>query len=74
MLAFVAPIIIGCGAKTVVLENGISRVPANNKVFKNREYFDASLLKIIDTTKLYVEESPRVDRYNAYYRFIVMVT
>lgn len=58
----------------MVLENGISRVPANNKVFKNREYFDASLLKIIDTTKLYVEESPRVDRYNAYYRFIVMVT
>jgi hypothetical protein len=45
---------MGC-ARTMVLKNGYSKAPVNPKVFKNRVYFDKSILAQIDTTVIYEE-------------------
>lgn len=68
-LCFIACVLAGCNAKNRVLADGISRVPVDENAFKNRKYFDASLLKVIDTNALYSEENPDTDRFNTYYRF-----
>jgi hypothetical protein len=47
-------ILTGC-AQTIVLKNGYSKAPKKNKVFKNRAYFDKSILVQIDTTVIYEE-------------------
>jgi hypothetical protein len=51
---FVFLIITGCSQYTV-LKNGYSKVPANNEVFKNKMYFEKSILLQIDTTVIYEE-------------------
>jgi hypothetical protein len=47
-------ILAGC-AQTTVLKNGYSKAPTNLNVFKNRIYFDKSILTQIDTTAVYEE-------------------
>jgi hypothetical protein len=47
-------ILAGC-ARTTVLKNGFSKAPTNPKVFKNKVYFDKSILAQIDTTVIYEE-------------------
>ena len=47
-------ILTGC-ASTIVLNNGYSKAPTNPKVFKNKLYFDKSILVQIDTTVIYEE-------------------
>lgn len=47
-------ILAGC-ARTTVLKNGYSKAPTNSKVFKNKLYFDKSILALIDTTVIYEE-------------------
>jgi len=42
-------------AQTTVLKNGYSKAPTNPKVFKNRIYFEKSILTQIDTTAIYEE-------------------
>jgi hypothetical protein len=38
------------------LNNGITKVPANKNYFKNKQYFNESLLKVIDTAAIYEEK------------------
>ena len=40
---------------TTVLKNGYSKAPTNPKIFKNKVYFDRSILAQIDTTVIYEE-------------------
>ena len=49
-------ITISCGVKNhPILDDKITVVPINNKTFKNKNLFDKSLLKLIDTTAIYIE-------------------
>lgn len=47
-------VFVGC-APTTVLKNGYSKAPTHPKVFKNKVYFDESILEQIDTTVIYEE-------------------
>jgi hypothetical protein len=38
------------------LNNGRTKVPANKNYFKNKQYFNESLLKVIDTAAVYEEK------------------
>lgn len=50
-------ITISCGVKNhPILDDKITVVPINNKIFKNKNLFDKSLLKLIDTTAIYIED------------------
>ncbi|OQP38900.1 hypothetical protein A4H97_19550 [Niastella yeongjuensis] len=40
-------------ARTTILKDGYSKAPVNPKVFKNRVYFDKSILTQVDTTVIY---------------------
>ena len=48
-------IILASCTQTIVLKNGYSKAPTNPKVFKNRIYFEKSILTQIDTTAIYEE-------------------
>lgn len=39
--------------QTTILKNGYQKVPTNPKVYKNRIYFDNSILNQVDTTVIY---------------------
>jgi hypothetical protein len=47
-------IFAGC-TQTTILKNGFSKAPVNPKVFKNKVYFDNSIMTQIDTTVIYEE-------------------
>jgi hypothetical protein len=44
-----------CGIKTFKLKNGYSKAAINEKVYKNKKYFEKSTLKDIDTQIIYEE-------------------
>jgi hypothetical protein len=46
-------LLIGCGIKTTVLQDGTTRVAVNQKVYKNISKFDTSMVTVIDTTVIY---------------------
>ncbi len=46
---------LGCEMKTYTLQNGITKVPVDSTVYKNKSKFDKSLLTIIDTGVIYEE-------------------
>lgn len=48
--------LLSCGMKTRTLENNITSVPFDNKVFKNKYLFETKCLNDIDTVALYKEE------------------
>lgn len=52
-------LILGGCTQTTVLKNGYSKSPTNSKVFKNKVYFDKSILTQIDTTVIYEEYNTR---------------
>lgn len=47
--------ILGCNVKTIVLKDGITRVPKNNNVFKSKERIVSSMYSDIDTSVVYFE-------------------
>lgn len=53
---FIILFFISCGIKTRVLSNKITVVPVDNKIFKNKIFFDSNLLEKIDTISIYKEE------------------
>lgn len=48
---------VSCEMKTYTLSNGITKVPADTTVYKQKVKFDTSLLSIIDTAVIYEEYS-----------------
>lgn len=53
---FFVTILISCAIKTRMLDDQITAVPIDNKVFKNKLFFEKSLLNKIDTTAIYISE------------------
>ena len=56
-----------CWVKVYTLSNGMTRVPVNPKVYKNKSKFNTSILKMIDTTVIYEElntEKNILERFN----------
>lgn len=54
-------IVASCAMKTYKLQNGITKVPYDKKVYKNKSRFNKELLKIIDTAAVYEAYS---EKYN----------
>ncbi|MFY9242118.1 MAG: hypothetical protein WAO74_03740 [Polaribacter sp.] len=46
---------ISCGIKTFKLKNGYSRAAINERVYKNKKYFEKSILRDIETQIIYEE-------------------
>ena len=58
--------LIGCVIKSYTLQNGVTKVPYNSDLFKNKSKFDKSILAIVDTSVIYEEFN---QRYNVLSRF-----
>lgn len=44
-----------CKMETMLLANNKTQVPVKPSVYQNRQYFDKSLLQLVDTNAIYVE-------------------
>ena len=60
LLFILVVLTLGCEMKTYTLQNGITKVPVDSTVYKNKSKFDKSLLTIIDTPVVY--EAYNVER------------
>jgi hypothetical protein len=66
LILFSMLFLLSCGMKTRTLENNITSVPFENKVFKNKYLFETKCLKGIDTAALYKEEYGYVSAKNSF--------
>ena len=54
IIKIVSPtLLLTCCMHTTILKNGHQKAPTNSKVYKNKIYFDKSILDQIDTTVIY---------------------
>ncbi|OXA94410.1 hypothetical protein SAMN06265346_11282 [Flavobacterium hercynium] len=63
---FFLVIFISCSTKTRTLENKITDVPLDNKVFKNKMFFESELFNQIDTNTVYKEEFGYQSKKNSF--------
>ncbi len=58
LLVFIL-LLTSCGLRTTILKDGVTKVAVNEKVYKNKSKFDASIVSFIDTTVIYEEYNTR---------------
>ncbi|PAM92703.1 hypothetical protein B4N84_21465 [Flavobacterium sp. IR1] len=47
---------VSCGVKVNILDDKLTAVPIDDRIFKNKNFFDRLLLNSIDTTAIYIED------------------